>query len=84
MNVGQYIRECRIASGVTLEQACQYLGDIDVPTLAAMEEGLVRFPADYFFALSNLYDIPPDEMTEVVLEYSARPSDQIPRFRTVR
>jgi transcriptional regulator with XRE-family HTH domain len=66
--IGQFFKEHRLAADMGSVQVAEYLGLSSVEQLLEYESGQRSIPLDDVFSLTNLYNIPPDQV--VVLFYN--------------
>ncbi len=60
--IGEFFRENRMKTEMDAEAVVNELGLVSVTQLFEYESGSVQIPLEDLFAMSNLYNIPPDEV----------------------
>lgn len=66
--IGNFFRMRRLEAGVSAETVAKELELASTDVLMAYETGRVSMPVDDIFALTNLLNIPPEEVMELVHE----------------
>jgi transcriptional regulator with XRE-family HTH domain len=61
-NLGQFFRESRINSGLSIEELSGRLGDIDAQTLHSYESSETPIPLEDVYALTNTLNLSPEEV----------------------
>lgn len=65
--IGLFLRHYRELAGLDLAQVAQLI-EIEPAELSRYEAGELNIPLDYVFALSNVLNIPPEEVVRVFFE----------------
>ena len=68
VQIGAFFREARLQAGLSPEVIAKEL-ELDSPeTLLAYESGQISMPVDDIFALTNVLNIPPEDVMSLVHE----------------
>lgn len=66
--IASFFRKHRLASGLSEQQVAHDLGLESVETLRAYEAGTEAIPLDEIFALTNLLNIPPEDVLALIYD----------------
>lgn len=67
-----FFRHHRLKAGLDLAQVAEALELENVETVRAYEAGELDWPLEDLFTLSNLFNIPPDDVVALIFEVSRR------------
>lgn len=68
IRIGTFFRDARVQAGLTLEAVSQELELESETVLSDYETGNTSMPVDDIFALTNLLNIPPEDVMALVHE----------------
>jgi ribosome-binding protein aMBF1 (putative translation factor) len=66
--IGQFFRDHRLAAGLSEEQLASELGLQSPEVLTDFETGAQPIPLDTIFAMTNVLNIPPEDVIELIMD----------------
>jgi ribosome-binding protein aMBF1 (putative translation factor) len=66
--VGQFFRDRRLAAGLSVEHLASELGLPSPEVLTDFETGAQPIPLDTIFAMTNVLNIPPEDVIELIMD----------------
>lgn len=70
MVIARFFKARRLASGLTLQQVSEALRLRDPEVVRRYEVGEIGIPLDDIFALTNLLNVPPEEVMALIFQIS--------------
>ncbi len=66
--IATFFRERRQASGLSLEQVAMAIGHVEATQLQGYESAIDPIPLDMIFALTNVLNIPPEDVMNLIYD----------------
>ena len=66
--IAAFFRERRLASGLSLEQVATSIEHVEVSELEGYEAGISPIPLDLIFALTNVLNIAPEDVMNLIYD----------------
>ena len=70
--LADFFRLHRERAGLELAEVAEVLEVTSIDTIRAYEAGEIDFPLEDIFTLTNLFNIPPDDVVALILEASSQ------------